>query len=147
VAKLVTILEDDPSRIDAMRQWLPALLPTCEHIFFDHAERMIAWLREHLSDVVLISLDHDLPIVRGDDGTITDYGTGRQVADYLCTVDTRCPVIVHSSNNVFAPGMMNCLKYAGIVHARVYPYMDTDWVGTTWVDQIRAYLRDGYISV
>jgi len=147
VAKLVAILEDDPSRISPMRQLLPTLLPACEHFFFDHAERMIAWLREHLDDVVLISLDHDLPLVRGGDGTLVDYGTGRQVVDYLCTAETRCPVIVHSSNNHFAPGMVNCLKYAGIVHARVYPHMDIDWVCTTWANQIRAYLRDGYIAV
>jgi hypothetical protein len=144
--RVIAILEDDPARIEAMRASLREFLPGVEQRFFEHAGEMIAWLADHLSDVMLISLDHDLPIRRGDDGEMIDFGTGRQVVDYLCTVPVSCPVIVHSSNNVFAPGMVRCLKDAGWTYARVYPYIDTDWVRTTWTDQIKAYLRDGLIS-
>jgi hypothetical protein len=146
VPKLVAILEDDPARIAAMRPVLADLLPDCEHHFFDHAATMIAWLGGHLPDVVLISLDHDLPLVRGEGGTVNDYGTGRQVIDFLCALDVRCPVIVHSSNHFFAPGMIQCLKDAGLVHARVYPYDDLAWVGLAWAEQIRAYQRDGRLA-
>jgi hypothetical protein len=144
--RLVAILEDDPGRITAMRPVLAELLPECEPHFFERADVMIDWLREKLGDVVLISLDHDLPLFREADGTLTDFGTGRQVVDYLCTLDVRCPVIVHSSNHYFAPGMMQCLKDAGFVHARVYPYDDLAWVRLGWAEQIRAYLREGRIG-
>ena len=130
-----------------MRPVLTELLPGCEPHFFDRAATMIAWLGSHLDDVVLISLDHDLPFFRADDGTLDDFGTGRQVVDHLCTVDVRCPVIVHSSNHHFAPGMVQCLKDAGFVHARVYPCDDVTWVGLGWAEQIRAYRRDGRIRV
>ncbi len=115
-----------------MRPVLAELLPECEPHFFERADVMIDWLREKLGDVVLISLDHDLPLFREADGTLTDFGTGRQVVDYLCTLDVRCPV--------------QCLKDAGFVHARVYPYDDLAWVRLGWAEQIRAYLREGRIG-
>ena len=141
----VAILEDDPVRIAAMRPVLDDLLPGCAQHFFDRSATMIEWLGPRLAEVVLISLDHDLPLIRAADGTLDDFGTGRQVVDHLCTLDVRCPVIVHSSNHYFAPGMVQCLKDAGFVHARVYPYEDVGWVGLGWAEQIRAYLRDGRI--
>jgi hypothetical protein len=143
---LVAILEDDPARVTAMRPVLAELLPACEPHFFDHAASMIGWLEQHVADVVLISLDHDLPFFCARDGTVTDFGTGRQVVDYLCTMDVRCPVIVHSSNHHFAPGMVQCLKEAGFVHGRVYPYDGTAWVALGWAEQIRSYLREGRIG-
>ncbi|MGB7161016.1 MAG: cyclic-phosphate processing receiver domain-containing protein [Tepidisphaeraceae bacterium] len=145
--RFVAILEDDPSRIAAMRYCLGELLPNCEQQIFEDAAEMIAWLGRHLDAVALISLDHDLPFFRNSDGTTTDCGTGRQVANYLCTVAVPCPVIVHSSNNVCAPGMIRCLRDAGVVHARVYPHYDTEWIRSDWVEQIKAYVRGGLIAL
>jgi len=141
----VAILEDDPSRIAAMRWCLGQVLPRCVQIVSEDAAEMIACLRDHLPETVLISLDHDLPFFPNLDGTTTDCGTGRQVVDFLCTREVRCPVIVHSSNYDCANGMVQCLRDSGIVHARVYPHSDTDWVRTAWVEQIREYVRSGLI--
>ena len=46
---------------------------------------MIAWLGEHLGNVALVSLDHDLPL-RDHAGKAIDCRTGRQAADYLASV-------------------------------------------------------------
>ena len=145
VVRYVAILEDDPSRIAAMRYSLEQLLPGCEQAIFEDASEMIAWLRGHLGETVLISLDHDLPFFQNIDGTVTDCGTGREVVDHLCASEVACPVIVHSSNDPCAQGMVRCLRDAGIVHARVYPHADTEWVRTAWVEVIREYARAGRI--
>ncbi len=119
VADQVAILEDDPNRITAMRACLTETLPGAEVVVFDDARKMIAWLGQNLGEVVLIALDHDLPL-RNHEGKAIDCGTGRQVADYLASVPPTCPVIVHSSNNFFAPGMSFALKDAGWPVSRVY---------------------------
>src|SRR5258708_32047364 len=98
VSELIAILEDNPDRIAAMRMCMAEALPGVEVVFFENAQEMIVWLGEHLGNVVLISLDHDLPL-RNDESKTIDCGTGRQVADYLASLLPTCPVIVHSSND------------------------------------------------
>jgi NAD+-processing family protein with receiver domain len=66
-------------------------------------------LGAHLAEVAPISLDHDLPLPIELDGRRSDPGTGRMVADYLAYQPPVCPVIVHSSNDHFAPGMLMVL--------------------------------------
>ena len=67
--------------------------------------------------MALICLDHDLGanlIVNGD---YQDPGTGRDVADYLSGEEACCPVLIHSSNAMAAPGMMMVLEDGvGFVH-------------------------------
>jgi len=94
---------------------------------------MITWLGDHIGDVALMSLDHDLPI-RRDAGRSIDCGTGREVADFLASMPPTCPVIVHSSNNQCAPGMYFGLKHAGWTCTRIYPGDDTSWVAHDWAD-------------
>lgn len=53
----VAILEDDVTRVAAIRECLAAELPEHPAVFFDDAEAMVEHLREHLGEVVLISLD------------------------------------------------------------------------------------------
>jgi hypothetical protein len=64
--------------------------------FFDNAPDMIAWLEKHLTEVVLISLDHDLGANRQRSGKVFDPGTGRDVVDFLVQHPPGCPVIVHT---------------------------------------------------
>jgi len=142
----VAILEDDPNRITAMQTCLAEVLPGVDVVVFEDAQEMIAWLGQNLGDVTLISLDHDLPL-RDREGKSIDCGTGRQVADYLASVPPTCPVIVHSSNNFFAPGMFFALGDAGWPCSRVYPCDDTAWVANAWAEQVRQYLRNGWITV
>ena len=132
----VAILEDDPRRLTAMRECVTRHLPKYEIATFDNADEMIVWLEDHLGEVVLISLDHDLPLVQMRDGQRVDAGTGRMVADWLCEQRPVCPVIVHTSNENFGPGMMRVLRDGGWVHVRVYPHADCDWIGTVWAEEI-----------
>lgn len=143
MAERAAILEDDLNRVVAMRACLEAILPGVEIDFFSNAQEMIAWFGEHLGEVALISLDHDLPL-RDDAGRSVDSGTGRQVADFLASLPPTCPVIVHSSNNFYAPGVFFTLKDAGWPCSRVYPCDDYAWIADAWADEIRRYVRDGW---
>ena len=138
MARFVVILEDNHERLAEMRACLAELLPQYEHVYFDDAFMMIAWLKNHLPEIVLISLDHDLPID-------VDHGAGRDVADYLHDMSPICPVIVHTSNEYFAPGMMQALAEGGWPVERVYPHGDHDWIRLVWAEQIRKFVNNGQI--
>ena len=145
MASIVAILEDDAGRINEMRACLPAVLPGADVVFFENAQEMIDWLPGHLGEVVLISLDHDLPL-RDGEGRSVDCGTGREVADFLASLPPTCPVIIHSSNEFCAPGMVFALKDAGWPHSRVRPLDELDWVRRDWADRIARYVRDGWVQ-
>lgn len=134
----VAILEDNAERLCEMRACLADLLPQYEAVYFDDAFAMVDWLRHHLPEVVLISLDHDLP-------ADFDHGTGRQVADFLSVVPPVCPVIVHTSNEFFAPGMLRVLSDGGWPIARVYPHADHNWLKAGWAEQIREFIKNGLV--
>jgi len=145
VPNVAVILEDDANRIAAMQACVVDVLSGVEAVFFENAQLMIAWLREHLADAVLISLDHDLPL-RNDEGCKIDCGTGRQVADYLALLPPTCPVIIHSSNNDGAQGMFFALKNAGWPCSRVYPCDGEAWIGGAWTENLRRLIADGWVS-
>ncbi len=140
----IAILEDNGDRIAAMAACLADVMPGVEIVFFEDAALMIAWLGRHLGQVVLISLDHDLPL-RNVAGEMIDCGTGRQVADFLAVMLPRCPVIVHSSNTDCAQGMFFALQEAGWPCGRVYPSDGEAWVAEAWIGMIRSYLDAGWI--
>ena len=145
MANHVAILENDVDRLLEMKACLDELLPQFEHCFFDNAQEMVAWLGDNLASVVLISLDHDLPIVQYRIGKRVDPGTGRHVAEYLATQPAMCPVIIHSSNMVESEGMIRVLKDANWPHTRVSPYDEYKWVRETWAQQVQAYISQGWI--
>src|SRR5688500_15058097 len=128
-----------------MRASLADALPEVQVVFFENASVMINWIARHQPDVILISLDHDLPL-RGSDGESIDSGTGRQVVDFLATLNPTCPVIVHSSNLQCASGMLFALKDAGWTHSQVFPRDDVLWIREAWLAQIRRYISDGWIN-
>ena len=138
----IAILEDDAPRIETMRHILMELLPQYQPIFFDHATKMIAWLTRHLQEVVLLSLDHDLPINRGSG---EDHGCGRDIANHLTTVSPTCPIIVHSSNASAAAGMVRVLGDAGWPVWQVTPFGDLEWVSTAWADQLHQLIDRGWV--
>jgi len=145
VPGFVAILEDNPVRIAEMRACLAEALPAASGIVFENAFEMIEWLNDHLGEVMLISLDHDLPLP-GVDGRTIACGGGRMVADFLASRAPTCPVIVHSSNDYCAPGMFFALEEAGWPTARVVPYEGHQWVRGVWKPQVVKYLRDGWIA-
>jgi len=89
------------------------LFPQYETAVFDNAPEMIDWLAIHCREAVLICLDHDLGPNRSRDGVSFDPGTGRDVADCLSTCAPICPVIIHTTNHLAAPGMMRVLEESG----------------------------------
>ena len=143
MADIVAILEDNAGRIAAMRTCLTQMSNVAEILFFETAHDMVAWLDEHLGEVAMISLDHDLSL-RDNAGRKVDCGTGRQVADYLAALPPTCPVIVHSSNDVCAQGMFFTLKDAGWPSSRVYPCDDTAWIANAWIEQVRRFVAEGW---
>ena len=95
--------------------------------------------------MLLISLDHDLPLRRDANGALIDCGNGRNVVDYLSSRDPTCPVIVHSSNAACADGMMFALTDGGWPCVRVYPRDDVSWVRDAWAEEIRSLITRGWL--
>lgn len=140
MSSTIAILDDEPDRIREMRRCLLGCEPQCDLVTFDNAPDMIAWLTKHLEDAALICLDHDLGPNRVRNGEVFDPGTGRNVADYLATRGPTCPVLIHTTNSLAAPGMAMALDEAGRKHCRVVPYNDLEWVREAWVVDVREVL-------
>jgi hypothetical protein len=137
----VVLLEDDPDRTREMTRTLRELEPQCQLVTIDNAPDMIAWLVEHLEDASLICLDHDLGPNRVRNDEVFDPGTGRDVADYLATRTPVCPVIVHTSNSLAAPGMAMVLEDTGWQHSRVVPFDDLKWIRAAWTPDVLEALK------
>tara|TARA_R110002072_G_scaffold265161_1_gene424074 strand:+ start:159 stop:599 length:441 start_codon:yes stop_codon:yes gene_type:complete len=139
---LVAILEDDERRRAAFLTYLEGH----EVQLFNRAPRMLAWLKEHLSECTLISLDNDLFLVdEGSEGASEDPGEGREVADWLGEQTPACPVLVHSSNHMAAYSIRNSLHFGGWEQARVTPFSDLDWVELSWAPKVRAILAGEFV--
>jgi hypothetical protein len=139
-SKVIAILDDEPERIAAMLPCLATQCPGHETVVFDNAPDMISWLAVHSCDASLMCLDHDLGPNRSRNGVLFDPGTGRDVADFLSTKAPSCPVIVHTTNYLAAPGMLQVLEESGWTVSRVSPYADLEWVGEAWVHEVRRAL-------
>lgn len=137
----ILILEDDAERQRVMTECLADRFPQYGVIFFNAAPPMIEYLsRNDISELLLISLDHDLePVVEsgGDDP-----GTGRDVADCLAGRRPVCPVIVHTTNAPAAVGMQAALEESGWSTIRVAPYSGVRWIGETWFRAVRNAIVD-----
>jgi len=140
MARKIAILDDEPERIQEMIRCLNGCLPDCQVVSFDNAPDMIGWLSKHLEGGQLICLDHDLGPNRQRDGDVCDPGTGRDVADYLATRTPVCPVLVHTTNSLAAPGMAMVLDESGWKNARVVPYNDLEWIERAWVYEVKEAL-------
>lgn len=128
----IAILDDEKRRCLAMREQALQVASGAELHFFDNAPDIIEWFKAELSNVVLISLDHDLGPNRERDGEVFDPRTGRDVVDYLCTCQPVCPVLIHSSNSPAAQGMHFALEDAGWQNERVIPFGDVEWIASEW---------------
>lgn len=133
--EIVAILEDNPERIRELTACLRDEFPDLKTVVFDNAPDMIDWLAEHPDELRLVCLDHDLGPNRLRDGREFDPGTGRDVADYLAGCPRVCPVLIHTTNSLAAPGMEMVLDDAGWLHSRVMPYNDLEWVREMWIEK------------
>ena len=142
----ICILEDNPQRHATMRDCLDDRFHQYKAVFFNEAALMIEHLREHLSEVIAIGLDHDLELIPNGKGKPTDPGTGRQVANFLAELPPTCPVVIHSTNSAAAKGMEMLLDEKGWTTYLVHPWGDLKWIGTEWLPTLRKALLRGLKS-
>jgi hypothetical protein len=138
---VIAILDDDPGRIQAMVELLQARCGSFALRLIDNAPEMIDWLKRHLHETRLICLDHDLGPNRQTNGTVFDPGTGRDVADFLATLNPVCPVIIHTTNTLAAPGMQMVLEDAGWSFSQVSPFGDLEWIRFDWIAEVERVLN------
>ena len=132
----IAVLEDDERRQNAMREIL-SRFAAFEVVMFDNAPQMIEWLPNHLTQIKLLCLDHDLgPNRRTASGDVFDPGIGRDVADFLAECVPVCPIVIHTTNYIAAPGMLSVLEAAGWNVSRVVPYSDLQWLHEAWADKV-----------
>ena len=111
-------------------------------VIFTTASEMTAWLAEHLSDVILLSLDHDLGPSVLRNGEQMEPGDGREVACFLAESVPVCPVIVHTTNSMGAESMLFTLGQAGWTTERIVPFDDLRWVTNAWVKAVKTLLPE-----
>ncbi len=133
----IVILEDNADRVRAMRDCLADRFSRFECRFFDDAASVREYLEAHLSDTIVICLDHDLELKEDLSGEIVDPGTGREVADYLAGKAPVCPVVIHTTNAPAASGMEMVLRDAHWKTFRVIPFDDLEWIPTDWFRTVR----------
>jgi hypothetical protein len=97
--------------------------------------------------VVFISLDHDLDSVVPREQQAYDPGCGRDVSDWIAAQIPICPVFVHTSNENASVAMLCALNDAGWPTRRSYLCGGMSWIETDWADDLRAFLRDGWIQL
>jgi hypothetical protein len=140
--RTIAILDDEIDRIDAMTRLLSERFSSARVVTFDNAPAMVDWLAGDLSSCALICLDHDLGPNRRIDGEAFDPGIGRDVVDWLANQSPTCPVLIHTTNTIAAPGMMAALEDAGWQCARVSPYGDLLWIREMWITEVAVMLDD-----
>ncbi len=131
--RTIAILEDDARRIAAMREVLAAGFADFPLLLLWDAPKLIAWLRLHLAEVALLSLDNDL--IDPNEVSV-DLGEGRDVADYLAGVTPAFPVILHTSNTGAAFTMSETLRERGWHVSRVAPTGDVEWIHGPWARRL-----------
>lgn len=132
----ILVLEDNAGRREMMRACLGDRFPQYEHVFFDSAREMIESFTDDLSDLLAISLDHDLEMKLGN-GTMVDPGSGRDVVDRLIQQQPVCPVVIATTNSAAGDGMEFALREAGWQTSRIYPWGDLEWISTQWIRAVR----------
>jgi hypothetical protein len=132
---MLLMLEDNAERVERFTAVWRTITPDQPMQVWRTAFEMVRELKADLSEVSLISLDHDLEPV--DE---SDPGDGMDVARHLATLTPRCPVIVHTSNADRGSLMMGELELAGWKRHRVYPLGD-DWIETDWSRAVRRAIK------
>jgi len=131
VDKYIAILEDCPERVARMEQCFKKSGIAFKTVFFSDAFLMIEWLTQNQSNVILISLDHDLDLIlEGQENR--DPGDGKDVANYLASQKPFCPVILHTSNYFGRESMKYNLLDKGWSVSVVMPTPDPEWIDSDW---------------
>jgi CheY-like chemotaxis protein len=138
----ILILEDDTRRRRAMADCLSDRFWQYELVFFSNAADAKAYLQDHLDQVLLLSLDHDLELLPDGKGRFIDPGTGRDVVDFLMDTTPSFPVVLHSTNYAAVLGMRDVLDNVGWNAIVVAPYDDLAWIHEAWFPAVRRAIVD-----
>jgi hypothetical protein len=125
---MLLMLEDDGERIERFSAVLKVIAPAMPLVVWRSAKQMVREVAPFLSTARLISLDHDLEPLAGDE---EDPGDGIEVARFLAERPPVCPVIIHSSNGTRSDWMVGELELGGWNYKRVAPIGD-DWIEAYW---------------
>lgn len=71
---------------------------------------------------------------------VFDPGIGRDVSAFLAARHPVCPIIIHTTNTLARPGMIDELEVGGWRVSHVSPYEDVLWVRDVWADAVGAAL-------
>lgn len=146
MAMVIAVLEDNQERRGAMAPCLADRFHQFEHRFFIQVNELLAFLKDNLKRVILLSLDHDLELIPDPNGRCQDQGDGRQVADFLAQQEPCFPVVLHSTNTNAVEGMDLVLRDAGWTTVRVIPWGDVEWIGSVWLRAVRDAIVRGATS-
>lgn len=124
----ILMLEDDWDRLERFKSVLAKQSPAVKLEYRRSAPDFITAFLARQSDPQLIALDHDLFVDSPND---PDPGDGRDVARFLATQKSCCPVLIHSTNSVAADSMLFTLLDAGWSANRIAPIGD-DWIEADW---------------
>ena len=141
---LILILEDDPGRIEVMKNWLQDRLYMFEPHFFEQPSVMIEMMKQRSRDVLAVSLDHDLNELCLPTRQMPDERpdpTGMDVVDFLKQQPSQFPVLIHSSNHRAAEKMVRCFKKRQWADDQVIPFDDTSWIGDEWLPKLRKMIE------
>jgi CheY-like chemotaxis protein len=141
----ILVFEDNLDRQQAMQACLADRFPQYRVQFYDRPSTVAEAFEEFRDEILLISLDHDLELLHGDNGELIDPGTGREVADFLATQCPICPVVIHSSNAAAAVAMQSALEDAGWKTYLVAPYNDLEWIRQAWFRTVRRAIVDSAV--
>jgi hypothetical protein len=134
---MLLMLEDNQERINRFMATLQAIDPTLRLVVWRNAWKMIREVEAFLPSARLISLDHDLEPVEGDED---DPGDGIDVAKFLADRPATCPVIIHSSNVQRSTWMAGEFELAGWRYKTVAP-IGENWIEQYWSAVVRKLLK------
>lgn len=138
----IVILEDCVDREYHMRLALNDRMPQFDVYVFRSADEFIDhWRNTDTSEVILVSLDHDLIPENAAD----DWGDGREVAREISLSPQSCPIIVHSTNTTAVAEMMNTLRVFGWAVHRVIPIDGHRWIRRIWFPTARKLIVDSAV--
>lgn len=134
---MLLILEDNSERIERFTTTLKTIDPALRLVVWRSAWSMMDEAATFLPQARLISLDHDLEPIEGDD---RDPGDGLEVAKFLVAQSVRCPVIIHSSNTERSTWMAGEFELARWQYKSVAP-IGEDWIEQDWRRVVQRFLK------
>jgi hypothetical protein len=138
----ILILEDNEERVAAFRKAISGLASDFKVVVWRDAPSMCSECERYFPTAALISLDHDL---NAAPTSVTDPGTGLDVAQFLARFRPVCPIIIHTTNADRAYSMQNELRFSDWLSERVGP-IGADWIETHWKKKAREFLTLGSLG-